>query len=73
MDIDDALTNGVRSDRREEIRRLKQENCDLNRANEILKNGNSFQAVLDRRHWKKWTLFRSRRTMPTRGARLVSS
>ena len=50
-DVDDGHIGGVNSDGSDEIRRLEQENCELKRANEILKRAASFFGVeLDRQH-----------------------
>ena len=50
-DIDDGLRGGVTSDGVAEIQRLEQGNCELKRANEILRRAASFfGAELDRQH-----------------------
>lgn len=47
--IDAGIKPGVRSDSQEEIKRLKRENAELRRANEILKTASAFFAAeLDR-------------------------
>ncbi|RUQ02748.1 hypothetical protein D8M34_17765 [Microbacterium sp. HSID17254] len=50
-DIDDGVTPGVTTVESDELKRLRQENAELRRANEILKTASAFFAVaeLDRR------------------------
>jgi transposase-like protein len=50
-DIDDGLAPGVTTAESEELKRLRQENAELRRANEILKTASAFFAAaeLDRR------------------------
>jgi len=50
-DIDDGMTPGVTTAESEELKRLRQENAELRRANEILKTASAFFAAaeLDRR------------------------
>lgn len=50
-DIDDGIASGVTTTESEELKRLRQENAELRRANEILKTASAFfaSAELDRR------------------------
>lgn len=50
--IDSGTRPGVSSDMAEELRRLRAENRELKRANDILKSASTFFAAeLDRRNW----------------------
>lgn len=44
-DVDDGVVDGVSSDERQKIKDLRRENCELRRANEILKAASVFFAA----------------------------
>jgi transposase len=46
-DIDDGITPGVTSAESEELKRLRRENAELRRANEILKTASAFFAAAE--------------------------
>jgi transposase len=49
-EVDDALRPGLTSEERDRLKALERENCELRRANEILKSASAFFAAeLDRR------------------------
>ena len=49
-EVDDGARPGVTSEESAEVRRLRRENAELKRANEILKTASAFFAELDRPH-----------------------
>ena len=73
-DIDDGFVGGVTSDGATEIRRLEQENCELNSSNEILRRiASFFGAERDRQHRLWWTSSSPTRTTLSKDANLFSS
>jgi transposase-like protein len=46
-DIDDGLVSGVTTAESEELKRLRRENAELRRANEILKTASAFFAAAE--------------------------